>query len=66
MFDQMFMKKRTHDTFKTNDDVLKCNKRVLLDSAWLLEESKHHGASERPGKPLRAKSARTNTSSNAE
>jgi len=27
----------------------------------LLEESKHHGASERPGKTLRAKSARTNT-----
>jgi len=32
----------------------------------LLEETKCHGASERPGKPLRTKSARTNTSSNTE
>jgi len=32
----------------------------------LLEESKYHGASERPGKTLRTKSARTNTSSGTE
>ena len=32
----------------------------------VLEETKHHGASERPGKSLRAKSTRTNTSSGTE
>ena len=32
----------------------------------LLEESKHHGASERPGKTLRTKSTRTNTTSGTE
>jgi len=33
---------------------------------WVLEESKYHGANERPGKPLRTKSTRTNTSSSTE
>jgi len=32
----------------------------------LLEETKHHGASERPGKSLRTKSTRTNASSDTE
>ena len=32
----------------------------------VLEETKYHGASERPGKSLRTKSTRTNTSSGTE
>jgi len=32
----------------------------------VLEETKYHGASERPGKSLRTKSTRTNTSSDTE
>jgi len=32
----------------------------------LLDETKYHGASERPGKSLRTKSTRTNASSNTE
>jgi len=32
-----------------------------LATSLLLEETKHHGASERPGKPLRTKSTRTST-----
>jgi len=37
-----------------------------LNCHLVLDETKHHGASERPGKPLRAKSTRTNASSNTE
>jgi len=38
----------------------------FLHGQWVLEESKHHGASERLGKTLRTKSTRTNTTSGAE
>jgi len=48
-----------------DQDVLRRQLEAACDAKPLLDESKHHGASERPGKTLRTKSTRTNATSGA-